>query len=131
VHPRLSERVKARLNEAIPVAREHLREYPACQALFKRLGVDGVAQLARTSYHPASRQQQRKYCRRDSHAVTEVDGSRVVVCRSFARLSAQQAAGILIHEALHNAGQTEYPAFPNAPDALEITEMVMEDCRFF
>lgn len=130
-YARLSEPVKARLQEAIPVASKHLREHRSCRAMFERLGADGVAKLTGVSYVPAGRGQERKYCRRDCYAVTTVGGSAVAVCRRFARLPAQQAAIILVHEALHAAGQTEYPAYSDAPDAADITRMVMRDCRFF
>jgi hypothetical protein len=131
LHPRLTKRVAARLTDALPVAQERLREYPSCQALFARFEADGVATLNGTSYYPAGRKQERKYCRTGTHAVTEVGGSAVVVCRSFGRLSDQQAATILLHEALHGAGQTEFPSDPNAPDAFGITKMVMKGCRLF
>ena len=42
LHPWLSERVASRVDSAIPVAQEHLRDNPSCQALFTRLGADGV-----------------------------------------------------------------------------------------
>jgi hypothetical protein len=129
LHPRLSERVTARLNEAIPIALEHLRDHPSCRALFARLGADGVAKLNSTSYYPAGARQERKYCRGGSFAITTVGGSAVVLCRSFARLSDQRAAIILIHEALHFAGQTEYPSDSDAPDGIGITKMVMRSCR--
>ena len=129
LHPRLSETITTRLNEAIPVALEHLRDYPSCQALFARLGADGVVKLNNTSYYPAGARQESKYCRGGSLAITTVGGSAVVLCRSFARLSAQEAAIILLHEALHFAGQTEYPSDPDAPDDIGISEMVMKSCR--
>ncbi len=129
--PRLSERVTARLDEGIPVVQERLRDYASCRALFSRLGADGAASLDGASYYPASAEQEKKYCGRAVPAVTTVGGSAIFLCRSFAHLSGQQAAIILIHEALHLAGQTEYPAAPGAPDSLAITRMVMTDCRFF
>jgi hypothetical protein len=131
LHPRLPDRVTARLERAIPVAKEHLREYSSCEALFTRLGADGETTLDRGSFYPAGPRQERKYCRDGSFAITTVGGSAVVLCRSFAHLSDEQAAIILIHEALHMAGQTEYPSDARAPDTLRITEMVMEGCRLF
>jgi hypothetical protein len=131
LHPALSERLRAKLHHAIPIARKRLRDYPSCGALFARFGADGVVKLDGTSYFPAGRKQEGKYCRRYSHAFTEVGGSNVVLCRSFAHLSDQQAAIILIHEALHFAGQTESPVDPDAPDAIAITKMVMQGCWLF
>jgi hypothetical protein len=110
---------------------ERVRTYPSCQALFDRFDADGLEKLNATSYYPAGRKQERKYCRGGTHAVTEVGGSAVVVCKSFGRLSTHDAATLLIHEALHFAGQTEFPMDPNAPDAHGITKMVMKGCRLF
>jgi hypothetical protein len=129
LHPRLPGRVTAVLNVALPLAREQLRSHPSCRALFDHFGADGVAKLDDTSYYPAGRQQESRYCHGSSHAVTEVGGSAVVLCRSFGGLSAEEAAILLIHEALHFAGQSEYPIDPGAPDSIEITRMVMEGCR--
>jgi hypothetical protein len=36
------------------------------------------------------------------------------VCRLFQRLGDERAAVVLIHEALHHAGLTEYPQDPEA-----------------
>ncbi len=131
LHPQLSERLTARLNAGIPVVQERLRNYASCRALFARLGSDGAVKLNGASYYPASAEQERRYCRRDVFALTTVGGSAIILCRRFVRLSGQQAAIILIHEALHLAGQTEYPAAPEAPDSSAITEMVMTGCRLF
>jgi len=129
--PRLPERVAARINEGIPVAQERLRDYASCRALFTRLGSDGAAKLDGASYYPASAERERRDCRPGVFALTTVGGSAVVLCRSFVRLSGEQAAIILIHEALHLAGQAEYPAASGAPDSLAITRMVMAGCRLF
>jgi hypothetical protein len=129
LHPRLPDGVTARVNEAIPIAQKHLRNHPSCRELFARLGADGVVLLNRTSYYPAGRKQERRHCYGDVHAVTTVGGSAVVLCRSFAHLSDQEAAIILLHEALHFAGQPEYPLDHEAPDARAITRTVMEGCR--
>jgi hypothetical protein len=127
--PVLSQRATARLAEGIRVGHERLRKHASCRALFERLGDDGAATLDRASYHPASPEQERKHCRRGVFALTTVGASAVVLCRGFARLSPQQAAIILIHEALHLAGQEEAPAAPGAPDSLAITGSVMAGCR--
>jgi hypothetical protein len=129
--PRLPERVAATLTRGLPVVEERLRKYESCRALFARLGSDGAAALGRASYHPASAEQERRDCRPGVFALTTVGGSAIALCRRFARLSGEQAAIILLHEALHVAGQTEYPSAPEAPDSLAITEMVMTGCRLF
>ena len=131
LHPGLSDRVASRLGSAIPVAQQHLRDNPPCQALFASLGADGVAKLDSSSYYPAGVKEERKYCRGSRVALARVGSPAVRLCRSFGRLSDQRAAIILIHEALHFAGQTEYPADSRAPDGTSITRMVMESCRLF
>jgi hypothetical protein len=128
VHRRLSGNVTTALSTAIPIAQEQLRDSLSCRALFASLGADGLARLNATSYYPASAKQERKYCRGNNFAITTVGGSDVVLCRGFARLSGRQAAIILIHEALHFAGQSEYPIDRQAPDAVGITKMVMQSC---
>jgi hypothetical protein len=129
--PQLSARVTARFNEALSVALERLRTLTSCRSLFAPLGADGAAELNGASYYPASREQEKKYCRRGVFAVTTVGGSAVVLCRRFGHLSGQQAAVILIHEALHLAGQSEDRVDDEAPSSLEITERVMKGCWLF
>jgi hypothetical protein len=129
--PGLAKPVTTTLTRAMPVALRRLRERPSCRALFTRLGADGAAEINRASYHPASATQEKKYCRRGTFAMTTVRGSAVKLCRSFAHLSDQGAATILIHEALHLAGQGESPSDPRAPDAVAISGMVMRSCWLF
>jgi hypothetical protein len=125
----LPDLVARRLEEGIPVAQKRLREFASCGALFTRLGSDGVVQVGGASYHAASPEQERRYCRRGVEALASVGGSTIALCRTFAHLSSQQAAIILIHEALHLAGQEEYPASTGAPDSRAITETVMASCQ--
>jgi hypothetical protein len=127
--PPLPRRLAATLDEGVRVAQEHLRRHASCRALFARLGSDGAEKVDGASYYPASAEQERKHCRRGVFAVTTVGASAVGLCRNFVRLSPREAAIILIHEALHLAGQTEYPAPPEAPDSVAITRMVMTGCR--
>jgi len=131
LNPCLSERVTARLEDAIPIAKDHIQENSSCQRLFAQLGSDGVFEIDTTAYYAASRKQERKYCRRGVAAITTLGGSDVVICRSFVRLSGDEAAIILIHEALHSAGQLEYPGDADSPDTFGITRMVMRSCGFF
>jgi hypothetical protein len=131
LHPQLLEPVATRLGRGLRLALERLLDRPSCRALFTRLGADGTEKLNGSSYYPAGKKQESRYCRRRGFAVTMVGSSDVVVCRKFGRLTDSRAAIILIHEALHFAGQSEYPIDPRAPDADAITEMVMEGCRLF
>ena len=123
--------VRDALARSLPLAQERIGGQRACGALFTRLGAEGTARLAATSYRLAAGERGGRSCRRGVHALTAVGGTVVALCPSFARLTAAQAALILIHEALHSAGQTEYPSDPAAPDSRAITRMVMEGCRLF
>jgi len=96
LHPQLSERAASRVDSAIPVAHQRLRDHRSCRALFANLGADGVAMPDATSYYPASVKEERRYCRGSSYAPTRVGSPAVRLCRSFGRLSDQQAAIILI-----------------------------------
>ncbi len=131
LHPGLSPGIASRLDTAIPVALQHLRDNPSCRALVASFGVDGEAKLNSSSYYPAGARHRRRHCRRGSLAVTTVGSSAVGLCPRFARLSDKRAAIILIHEALHFAGQTEYPSDSRATDGRGITKMVMKSCRLF
>ena len=127
---RLSEGVRRAVALSFPLAHQRVAGQGACGGLFARLGAEGAAIMAATSYHPATPEQQRRYCRGTTHALTQVGDSRVALCPSFRRLGRSDAALILIHEALHFAGQTEFPADPSAPDSARITRMVMAGCGF-
>ena len=127
----LSGGVRQAVERSFPLAHQRIGGYRACGRLFARLGADGTSRLAATSYHPATPEQQRRHCRGTTHALTLIGESRVALCLSFGRLSRAEAALILIHEALHSAGQTEFPADPKAPDSVGITRMVMAGCGLF
>jgi hypothetical protein len=125
----LSKLLAKRLDEGIPVAQKRLRDFASCRALFSRLGADGAATLSAAAYHAASAEQERRYCGRGVEALATVGGSAVALCRGFAHLSGQDAAIILIHEALHLAGQPEAPATSGAPDSRQLTEAVIASCQ--
>jgi hypothetical protein len=100
-----------------------------CQELFARLGVDGLEVLVSTTYTVASADTGGGVCRR-AEAFTEVGGSTVWLCGSFGWISEKDAAEVLIHEALHNAGLTEQPHDPDGPTPQEIDHMVETHCGF-
>ena len=129
--PRLPTGVRSAVERSLPLAHERIVGLRACGGLFARLGTEGTARMAAASYHPATPEQQRRYCRGTTYALTRVGDTRVDLCPSFGRLSRAEGALILIHEALHSAGQTEAPADPAAPDSVGITRMVMAGCRLF
>jgi hypothetical protein len=127
----LSGDVKSAVERSFPFAHHRIGGQRACGGLFARLGAEGRATLAATSYYPATPEQQRRHCHGTTHAFTQVGGTSVGLCPSFGGLRRTEAALILIHEALHSAGQTEFPSDPTAPDSFGITRMVMAGCGLF
>ena len=127
----LSDAVRIAVERSLPLAHQRIVRHRACGRLFARLGAEGTATMAAASYHPATPEQRRRYCRGTTYALTRVGDTRVDLCPGFGRLGRAEGALILIHEALHSAGQTEAPADPAAPDSVGITRMVMEGCGLF
>ena len=125
---RLSGGVRSAVERSFQFAHHRIGGYRACGGLFAGLGAEGTATLAATSYYPATPEQQRRHCHGTTHAFTRVGDTSVGLCPSFGRLGKTDAALILIHEALHSAGQTEFPSDPAAPDSFDITRMVMAGC---
>ena len=129
--PKVSDRVSSwlsgRLVSALELAAEHIRNYPSCQALFADRGEEGVETLLASSYHPATQQDERISCG-SSAALTTIGGRVTQLCHAFASLSQTQAAVILVHEALHHAGMTEYPSDPEGMTSVEISWLVKKRC---
>jgi len=140
VHPATPEAVRARLEAGFALALDRLRELPACRALFERLGADAFATLASGLYFPVdSYRREVEVCGRnlaassrgaENLAYTTVGGAPTFLCRHFARVSTETAAVAVIHEALHHAGLTEWPADRLAMTSAEITAMVEAACGF-
>ena len=98
--------------------------------MFAALGADGIEVLNATSYFPVAYPVRRtKLCPR-SPAHTVVGASATWLCPEFKRLPVERAALVLIHEALHQAGLTEYPSDRDATTSLAINKMVKRKCRF-
>lgn len=102
----LSNPVRAKLEAGFGLAMERASEVPGCRQLFAELGSDPVVALASTLYYPAALKQELGLCRQVL-AYTVVDGRPTWLCRRFAKLSDERAAIVLLHEALHRAGQGE------------------------
>lgn len=88
----------------------------SCESLFEPFGQAGFDVLGRTKYFDGS---QTDYCQSNSNlaAWTRVGWGQVYVCKPFETLSAEGAAIILLHEALHTAGMNE----SNCPGEAEMT----------
>lgn len=122
-----SQRFKVRLRGAFVTALDHIRREPGCHALFTPFEADGVDMLTRSIYARANAGMEATWCR---HAVagTNVGKRTVFLCRRFASLPVQEAATILIHEALHWAGMPESPYDAVGLTGEEISEVVRHAC---
>jgi len=123
-------RIHNKLQQAYPVAVEHLRNNPECRDLFAALGADGLEKLSITSYRQSTMTMERSLCRGGVSAVTVVECPQVRLCKRFASLGTVQAATTLIHEALHFAGMSEWPKDPQGLEPTEINKMVRKACGF-
>jgi hypothetical protein len=117
-----------KISDAFELALDRVREVPECRGLFEGLGADWKESLGRIVFLPIGRAQGRGDVCRGKSAYTMVGGGPVRVCREFSRLSDTQAAMVIIHEALHHAGLTEYPLDPDGMTSNAINGMVAESC---
>lgn len=127
IQPRLADSLtgdlRRQLKLAFNVALGVVRSSPRCAALFNAYGADGVGTLANSRYTFAGR-----LCKEGVVAYTAVGSPATWVCPGFARLSPHEGAVILVHEALHGAGMTEWPQDPDGPTSLEINRVVRTAC---
>lgn len=128
VSPTVPFAVARKLEQAYSLALARVEGVPSCRSMFARLGADGVETLSRILYLPACRANESRICGRSTRAFTEVGSSIVKLCQEFERLSEDQAAVILLHEALHTAGLSERPRDPDAMSPAEINAMVERSC---
>ena len=121
--------VNRQLQAAFHDALKRIRGLESCRGLFEHLGADGFEVLSDTTYIYGETGSFRSVCDA-ACAFTTVGGSMVGLCAQFGRIPVADAAQVLIHEALHNAGLTEQPSDPDglAPD--QIDEMVVHACGF-
>jgi hypothetical protein len=111
------------------LAIDRLREHGSCRTLFTQLGTDGAEILSRVRY---ARDGGRRVspCRGTSVAAyTDLGSSQVWLCPDgFGGLDHQEATMILLHEALHHAGQPEAPHDPDALTSQELNLLVRRNC---
>jgi hypothetical protein len=111
-------------------ARRRIRNNPECADLFSDLGADGIEILDSTLYFPIRHPIRRiDFCERCT-AYTFVGATTTWLCPQFKRLPTERAAQILIHEALHHAGLTEFPSDPDGMTSHAITKMIKRKCGF-
>jgi hypothetical protein len=123
-------RTRVRLTVALRLADERLRNLPACSSLFDDLGADGLTRLRATRYQSVADVGGERVCGRGlgAAAFTTVGNLRTVICPGFDRLGSDEAAVIVLHEALHSAGLGEWPLDPDGQNGGEINRMVRLAC---
>jgi hypothetical protein len=121
----LPAKVRHRLVAGFRLATAKLRASASCQSLFAPLSADPLRVLTATSYvYPGDA----GLCTAGAAAFTSLTGTRTRLCQAFGELETTTAAGLLIHEALHQAGLPERPAYPTGPTAREINLRVTSNC---
>jgi hypothetical protein len=123
-------RIHNKLQQAFPVAVDHVRSNPECRDLFAKFGADGLEKLSTSLYYPSTVQMERRYCRGGVAAFTFVKSPQVRLCKGFASLRTEKAAAVLVHEALHFAGLSERTIDPRGLDPSKINSMVKKACGF-
>ncbi|MEW6338238.1 MAG: hypothetical protein ACOY3Y_16335 [Acidobacteriota bacterium] len=123
--------VRFRLTAAYRLAAERIAAVSDCAGLFARFGADGLTCLRSTCYEWVGDTEGEHVCKRGrgAAAFTMVRSPRTVICPVFDRLSVEHAAVVILHEALHFAGQTEWPSDPAAPTSGEINWTIRVACR--
>lgn len=105
-------------------------QVPECKALFHDLDAEALVELSHAIYSGPSFSPEVARCRGQRVAAfTNVGPGRTIICPGFAQLRSHEAATVLLHEALHNAGQTEWPFDPEAPTPARIQARVRKHCR--
>jgi hypothetical protein len=128
IHSKMRPKVEKKIRSGFLLAEQRIREIPECRELFDDLGADGIEALRETLYFPASAYRETTLCKR-AVAVTHVGAAPTVVCSHIARYKDEEAAKVLIHEALHHAGLTEAPQDPDAMSSRVINQMVKKKCE--
>lgn len=127
IHPSLVPTVRRKLETALLVATQRVRGEAACRRLFEELGADGPTTLESSLYFGADIRQEKRLCK-GTVAFTTVGARPTYLCRAFSRLPANRAATALIHEALHQAGMSEWPLDPQAMEPAQIDRLVRRSC---
>jgi len=128
ISPKVSVKNRRKFLDAFDFALERVQKSPKCRGLFTELGADGVNALDMIVVLPIGRAQAQGGVCRGISAYTLVGGGPIWLCRDFSRLSDIQAAMVIIHEALHHAGLSEYPQDPDAMTSTLINQMVRKHC---
>jgi hypothetical protein len=131
IHPRMNDGLHERVAVGFEIAAELVQEVDSCSDLFADLGVDALETLASALYWPViSYRDAKEICRGRNLAFTTVGSGMTFICADFEKLSSQDAAVVIIHEALHTAGLKEKPQYRGRgiKTSREINSMVTKSC---
>ena len=133
IHTRMDDGLRSSVEAGYEIATRRVQDVGSCSDLFAELGVDGRETLASALYWPVfSHRDAKELCGGRNLAFTVVGSPMTFICSDFERLSDQDAAKIIIHEALHTAGLKERPQYRGhgVMTSREITAMVAKNCHF-
>lgn len=125
--PRVPPPVGVQLESAFVDAVDRLRTSEACRQLFSDLELEAERALDFAIFYAASPLEEATICR-FSVAFARHGRGPIRLCRRFAALSSEQAAEVVLHEALHRAGLPECHTDPDAEDPVEIHLRVVHAC---
>jgi len=128
IDPRFTCSMQWKLSAALDIATAALARERDCRELFEIVGQDVWELLDSARYRLASALQEAQVCVR-ADAFTVVGGRVTFLCRGFFRLSDLDAATVVLHEALHHAGLSEWPVDTRAARSHEISRLVANRCR--
>ena len=127
--PGMSKSLRRGVEVGFGTALSRLHRLPLCRALFDGLRLRANEVLGSTPYELAREPEIVARCRKKGVvAVSYVHGKRIHLCEGFYSLSLNERAVIIIHEALHGAGMSEWPSDPQASTAGEISLIVEKAC---
>lgn len=133
IHTRMNDGLRERIAVGFEIATNRVQEVETCSDLFVELGVNAMETLDGTLYMPVfTYRDAKKVCGGRNLAFTFVGSPMTFICADFERLSDQDAAKIIIHEALHTAGLKESPQYRGrgVKTSREINSMVAKSCHF-
>lgn len=121
----LDARMTVTLRAAHKLASQRVAERSTCGALFG-FGDEPGEQILRNMRFGV---EEGEACSRGIAATTTVGGSLTRLCRPWLpRLDRHELAALLIHEALHQAGLSEWPHDPDAMTSQQINRLVSKEC---
>ena len=130
IHARMNDGLRESVETAFEIAAQRAKDVGSCAELFSEFEVGAVETLGSAFYVPVlSYRDVKEYCDRNL-AFTTVGARVTYICPDFEGLSDQDAAKVIIHEALHSAGLEESPQYRRAKTSREIDSMVVKNCRF-